>query len=311
MKQLFLLVTGFFFLHLLPAAAQDAPPVYSQFYLNPYVYNPAYAGSDGYLSLYLAHRRQWMGIEGAPVTSSVSLHTPLTEKIATGFLLSHDKAGILQATSASGTFAYVLPFGREHNLRMGLSAGINNQRLDLSEATQEQLAYLSNRTEVQNHFLAKFGLNYRYKTFNLGIASNSLMRRPSYKGEAPREGALAPWHDMVVNAMYYFPLVPKQIAAEPYAIFHQFENSRRLEGGLLFYFQDVCWAGASYRSDYGLTGMFGMELMKRIRFAYAYELGNSAVNGFTNSTHELQLAIQLGPEKTYSKKVIRKPRYEF
>ncbi len=310
MKQLLFFITGVLLAGVLPVAAQGIPPVYSQFYLNPYVYNPAYAGSDGYLSLYLAHRRQWVGIEGAPVTSSVSLHSPLSEKTATGFLLSHDEAGILRSTSATGTFAYVLPFGREHNVRMGLSAGLNRQSLDLSEATPEQQVYLANRMGAKNIFLAKFGLNYYYKKLNIGVASNGLLRTPTFQGEASPSGAFAPLHDLVVNAIYYFNLVPGKVAAEPFALYHRFENSRRIEGGMLFYFQDVFWTGASYRNNYGISCMFGMEIMKSVKFAYAYEIGNSAISGFQNSTHELQLAFKLGQEKKYSKQIIRKPRFE-
>lgn len=310
MKQLLLIFYGVIFAGLLTAAAQDIPPVYSQFYLNPYVYNPAYAGSDGYLSLYLVHRRQWMGIEGAPVSSSVSLHTPLSEKMATGFHLSHDQAGLLQSTSASGTYAYIIPFGDQHDLRMGISAGVGRQGLDLSEATPDQQAYLANRAASKIHFIAKSGINYHYKNINIGIASNNLLRSPALAGDTPERGLFAPLHDMVVNVVYYFPLVPGKISAEPYAIYHRFENNKRMEGGMLLYYQDLLWTGASYRSEYGLTAMFGMEIMKSIRFAYAYELGNAAISGFMNSTHELQLAIKLGPEKKYIKKVIRKPRFE-
>lgn len=299
-----------FFLATITAEAQDIPPVYSQFYMNPTIYNPAFAGSDGYTSLYLVHRRQWIGIEGAPLSSSLSLHSPLSKTTAAGLQLSHEKFGVLQNVTAEGQFAYILPLGTEHNLRMGLAAGLNQFSMDLSEATPEQRAYLANRTANQRHFQAKFGINYHYRALNIGISSNSLFQNSLMNG-TDKELSLSPLQDMVLNAIYYIPLIPDQLHLEPYLIYHRFASFRRAEAGTLFYFKNTFWTGASYRSDYGLTGYFGLKLKDTVKFAYAYEAGNSAIGGLRNGSHELLIAIQLGKEKSYNKEVIRKPRFEF
>lgn len=290
--------------------AQDIPPVYSQFYLNPFVYNPANAGSDGYTSLYLAHRRQWMGIEGAPVTSSLSLHSPLSKTTAAGMLLSLDQTGVLQHMNAAVSFAYVIPLGREHNFRMGLSAGLSRQSMDLSKATPEQMAYLAEHVAEQNNFQARFGINYHYRNLNIGLASNNLSRAPGLSGHPTEKRLIDPLHDLVLNAIYHINLVPKQIQAEPYLIYHRFEESQRAEAGMLFYYKNFIWTGASFRSDYRVTTFFGVNLLNKVKLAYAYELGSAAISGLLHSTHEIQLAIKLGKERTFSKEIIRKPRFE-
>lgn len=291
--------------------AQDIPPVFSQFYMNPFVYNPAFAGSDGYASLYLIHRRQWMGIEGGPNTSGLSFHSPLSKTFAGGLNVHYDQAGMINTINAAAAFAYIIPLGRQHDFRMGLSAGTSRQTLNFDGATPEQANYLSGREAEVNRFHAKFGLNYHYKTFNIGLASNNLSRDPGLSGEAGLKKHIAPLHDLVFNAIYNFTITPKLIFAEPYIIHHRFEEQQRTEGGMLFYYKNNLWTGASYRSDYGLTTHFGLNLKDYVKFAYAYELGNKAVGGLLNSTHELQIAIKLGKEKNYSKEIIRKPRFEF
>lgn len=291
------------------AKAQDIPPVYSQFYMNPTIYNPAFAGSDGYTSLYLTHRRQWIGIEGAPLNSALSLHAPLSRTTAGGVMLSHERMGVLQNITAEGQFAYIVPFGTEHNLRMGLAAGLNQFSMDLSEATPEQRAYLANRTANHRNFQAKFGINYHYKSLNIGISSNSLFQN-SLNG-ADEQLSLSPLQDMVLNAIYYLPVIPHQLHLEPYMIYHRFANYQRIEAGTLFYFKNTFWTGASYRSDYGPTGYFGIRLKESVKFAYAFEAGNSTMGGMRHGSHELLVAIQLGKEKNYNKEVIRKPRFEF
>ena len=43
-------------------------PTYSQYMLNPFLINPAAAGSEGTTSVNLTGREQWVGINGAPST---------------------------------------------------------------------------------------------------------------------------------------------------------------------------------------------------------------------------------------------------
>ena len=47
-------------------------PLYSQYLYNKFLINPAVAGSDGYTSLNLTAREQWVGYYGAPQTFSFS-----------------------------------------------------------------------------------------------------------------------------------------------------------------------------------------------------------------------------------------------
>jgi len=60
-------------------AQQDAQ--YTQYMYNTLVVNPAYAGSRGLLSLNGLHRSQWIGVDGAPTTQTLSLHSPVGKKV--------------------------------------------------------------------------------------------------------------------------------------------------------------------------------------------------------------------------------------
>ena len=50
-------------------------PLYSQYLYNKFLINPAVAGSDGYTSINLTAREQWVGISRAPQTYSLSIQT--------------------------------------------------------------------------------------------------------------------------------------------------------------------------------------------------------------------------------------------
>ena len=65
----------------------------SQYLYNDFAINPAVAGSKNYSPLSLSVRRQWLGIDEAPVTQNLMLH---------GFLGQHTGGGIHMYNDASG-----------------------------------------------------------------------------------------------------------------------------------------------------------------------------------------------------------------
>lgn len=56
-------------------AQQDAQ--YTQYMFNTMSVNPAYAGSRGQLSIAALYRSQWVGLDGAPKTQTLNLHSPI------------------------------------------------------------------------------------------------------------------------------------------------------------------------------------------------------------------------------------------
>ena len=100
-------------------------PTYSQYIINGLAINPAYAGRNNVLDITAAHRRQWVGFEGAPVTTSFNMNTPLRIKaISVGVSVIDDRIGSFQNQLISGIYSYRLRF-RKFKLSFGLQNGIN------------------------------------------------------------------------------------------------------------------------------------------------------------------------------------------
>ena len=88
-------------------AQQD--PIFSQYMFNPFVVNPAYAGSRDAVSTVLLYRTQWVGMNGAPTTGSLSMHAPVkATKMAWGVNVMSDQIGPTTTTFVQGTYAYRL-----------------------------------------------------------------------------------------------------------------------------------------------------------------------------------------------------------
>ncbi len=67
-------------------------PQYSQYMFNGLAYNPAYAGSRDALSATLLMRKQWVQLNGSPLTGSLALHGPSrNERHGFGLSIEHDR----------------------------------------------------------------------------------------------------------------------------------------------------------------------------------------------------------------------------
>lgn len=136
-------------------------PHYTQYVVNPYIINPAITGIDNYTDLKMSVRDQWVGINGAPMTSYLTIHGPIGKKdyrtSATsyeipgqnprgqyywenytaaephhglGMTLINDRTGSFNFFSATASYAYHLGLNPTTNLSGGFSAGITTVSLD-------------------------------------------------------------------------------------------------------------------------------------------------------------------------------------
>ena len=88
-------------------AQQDAQ--FTQYMYNTINVNPAYAGSRGALSMFALHRTQWVGLDGAPVTNTVSINTPINlSNLGLGVSLINDKIGPTTENAISADLSYTI-----------------------------------------------------------------------------------------------------------------------------------------------------------------------------------------------------------
>src|SRR6185295_13637289 len=106
-------------------------PHYTQYMYNMNVINPAYAGSKDHLSGGLLYRNQWVGIDGAPTTFSLSGSSPVGKNVGAGLSLVSDQIGPVKEQDVYADFSYTLNLGGEHRLALGLKAGATFQKVGL------------------------------------------------------------------------------------------------------------------------------------------------------------------------------------
>ncbi|TNE49794.1 MAG: type IX secretion system membrane protein PorP/SprF, partial [Bacteroidetes bacterium] len=92
--------------------AQQAPQ-YSMYLLNPYAYNPAYAGMGNSLVATGVYRQQWSSLRGAPESQHLNMHLPLYMiSSGVGLKAENDIIGAHRTTQAMLTYSLHREFGR-------------------------------------------------------------------------------------------------------------------------------------------------------------------------------------------------------
>jgi len=87
-------------------AFSQQDPQYTQYMYNMNVVNPAYAGSQGTLSIGLLGRTQWVNLPGSPETITAAIHAPVGRNVGLGFSVISDKIGPVKEQNAFADFSY-------------------------------------------------------------------------------------------------------------------------------------------------------------------------------------------------------------
>lgn len=304
--------TAFIFIYFISILSYgQRMPFFIHHATNPYLYNPAFAGSENCPVLFTTHRQQWIGVEGAPVSSNLSFHMPTgyANPISLGADITSDRIGILNNTVIRATFAYLLSLGtkHEHFIRFGLSAGVGLQQFNLTDANINDDYFLQNSLRKKTFYDGRFGFQYHIKNLNLGFALPHIFSNPLLSSNGFNTIEADPLSRFIASANYHFNLsATENLIFEPILLYHfSKEMENQLEAFGVLHIRDALWIGGGYQQHTGVAGIMGFKI-KSIKAGYGYGTGSSSINGISSGTHEVQLSITLGKKQEVIK---RSPRF--
>ncbi|HEY3404250.1 MAG TPA: PorP/SprF family type IX secretion system membrane protein [Ohtaekwangia sp.] len=295
-------------------------PVYNSFYINPYLYNPAEAATD-FTYVYLHHRQQWMGVDGAPSLSAITFNTMFNESRAgVGAKISSYTRGILTSNDITVSYAYGIPVSQKSSLTFGLSGGVISNTIDINEVSDPNDPVIANYLANNLQPVANFGMLLRTSTgVNLGVALPQLFT-PKFSSESSFSStAVSPFDNIFITAYYKRKVEGKIVnrkkggmrsrvktkeSIAPLELYLNYKYSaagnNQLEALLKFNLSQNFWLGASYRMPYGFTGNLGINVQRFI-FSYSYEPNSQPEAGFSQGTHEVALGLRLGEQKKFKR----------
>jgi type IX secretion system PorP/SprF family membrane protein len=153
-------------------AQQDAQ--YTQYMYNTVSVNPGYAGSRGNLSIAALHRSQWLGLEGAPKTQTLNVHSPIGYGgVGLGLSIVNDQIGPTSETYFDADFSYTIQLAAERRLSFGLKGSVHLLDIRFSELTTDpNNPDATLQQDIQNRLSPNIGAGvyYHTDTFYAGLS---------------------------------------------------------------------------------------------------------------------------------------------
>jgi type IX secretion system PorP/SprF family membrane protein len=277
----------------LPAFAQN-PIIYSQYFLNPYQFNPSFAAQSGHFEANLFYRKQWMGIENAPEAASLNFQAPLGRNVAVGVLASSSKTVLLRNSTGLATIGYRVRLGYYHHLNFGLSGGVGLNNFNLDAVAMSNDPALASVVQRNMYVVNQFGLNYQFRNLNVGFALPELLDTKPNSTENFQEVKFNPFHQKFATVSYTMN-VTRDIQLQPIVIFRATNTvDHQIEGMLTATWKNVIWVGGSYREGYGITAFLGIKARNLIKAGYGYDRPIGKLAKATTGSHELYLGTRFG-----------------
>ncbi|MEZ7967433.1 MAG: type IX secretion system membrane protein PorP/SprF [Flavobacteriales bacterium] len=271
-------------------------PQITQFMLNNYAINTAFAGKESAIEARILNRDQWTGITDAPRTFNLSVQgMTQNPKVGVGGIIFSDNAGPTRRMGLNLSYAYHLNLTDKWKLGLSVAGGalqfsIDGTRIDLDQADDPAL-FSEKRTQLV--FDASFSALVYRENFYFGVTLPQLMQNNLDLYESIAEEGNKLEDHYYVTAGYKHELSDKW-AVEP-AILTKYVSPAPLKTDLSLrvIYESKVWLGGTYRTNDAIAMFAGYNYNDQISIGYAYDITTSSIKSFSDSTHELTLAFKV------------------
>ena len=291
-------------------------PVYSQYTFNKFLINPAAAGSEGYTTISLVAREQWIAFKGTPKTHSLAIDSRLLRnsfisknasirrrkrlssrsgRVGWAANVFNDHTGPLDRTGIEGTYSYHLGL-QNSQLSFGISGmfyqfKLNKNKVVLADEQYDQLVDgIKGTLYIPD---ANFGVMYTSHDYYGGFSIKQIFQSSIQFGDknSNSEYRFKRHYNLLAGYIYNindnFTVEPSFLFKIPTSSKPQFELNSKV------YYKENYWAGLSYRTGKTLVFYFGINFDKYY-FGYAFDYNFNKLMNQTFGTHEFMAAVRFG-----------------
>ncbi|MDY0781013.1 type IX secretion system membrane protein PorP/SprF [Tenacibaculum sp. IB213877] len=285
-------------------AQQD--PQYTQYMYNTLSVNPAYAGSNDHTIINILARTQWVGVDGAPQTQTLSYDTPLGYSgVGLGINLINDKIGPSNELFLDANVSYTIRTSNRGNLSFGLKLGGRYLNVDWSKTNPQSGSDIELRNNITK-FLPTIGAGVFYYKPNwyLGLAIPNFLRTDHYDDNV--NGG-----DVATERMHYFLIggyvfnLTDDIKFKPAFLTKIVDGAPlSLDVSANFLFNDKFRLGVAWRWGDSISALLGLQVSRSMQIGYAYDLTTSNYSNYNSGSHEIMLRFEI-----FKQKVMKSPRF--
>ncbi|MEY4011985.1 MAG: hypothetical protein RIT22_1109 [Bacteroidota bacterium] len=271
-------------------AQQDAQ--FTQYMYNTININPAYAGSRGALSILALHRTQWVGLDGAPVTTTISMNTPFNESnLGLGLSIVNDKIGPTQENTISADISYSIPTSETFKLSFGMKATANLFSLDVNKLNPVDND--PSLHDFNNKFTPNIGAGiylHSDKAY-VGFSVPNFIETDRYN-----DNEVAIFKEKINYYLiggYVFDIT-SNIQFKPAGLLKIVQGAplqADISGN--FMFMEKLTVGIAYRWSAAMSGMVGFQISEGLHIGYGYDLETTHLDKYNSGSHEIFLRYEL------------------
>jgi type IX secretion system PorP/SprF family membrane protein len=320
MSRIRILLTAIVICFISAAGYGQQVPMYSQYIMNGFLVNPSIAGRDGYTTINLTVREQWIGMQDPPTTYAASFQTRILRnsyisrstavrkkivkptkggRVGLGGYFFSDYNGIMQRTGGEFVYAYHIPMGLTdgvpNSLSLGLAFTAYQYAINFKGAIYDHNDPLIN-TYDRSVFIPDFNFGASFTTvrYYLGFSMTNLLRGSLALADTGSVKRRELGHYFLSGGIK-IPLADKWML-EPSAFIKSsdmFFTAIQADITTRVYFKDDYWAGLSYRTSDALVAMIGLRWDK-FYFGYAFDFPLTEIRTRTPGSQELTLGVKFG-----------------
>ena len=273
-------------------------PMYSQYMFNMLGVNPAYAGSREASSFNFFQRSQWIGLQGAPQTTSFSFDQSILNKRAGwGIQFYDDKIGVEKADGINIMGSTKIQVSENGILSGGLSFGLMNYRIDLMNVTgrftPNDPAFYSNL----NKWTPSLGIGIYYNTDNFyaGVSIPNILKSRLTAFDLIRSGLQKVNQKHIFLTTGFVIPINEDLKLKPSTMIKIVEGAPiEADFNTNIWLRDVIGLGVSYRTGDAIVGMAEIQVNQNLRFGYAYDMTISPLKFYNNGSHEIMIRYEIG-----------------
>lgn len=265
---------------------------YTQYIYNTTSINPAYAGSRECISIFGAHRAQWLGLDGAPTTNILSVEAPLRGKVGGGLSFFNDKIGPIEKSSISADVSYTIETSEDYRLSFGIKGSLNSFHINQNKLNPKSLndKLLQN---YRNYFSPNIGAGFYYysEKLYLGASIPNFFQMYNYDDRTIKiNESLFNFYviggyvfDISSNLKFKPAFISKVVSGAPLQL--------DVSGNFLINNKFVI--GASWRWSAAVSAIVGFQISKGIYLGYGYDYETTNLSNYNSGSHELFFRFEL------------------
>jgi type IX secretion system PorP/SprF family membrane protein len=271
---------------------------FTQHMYNTTSINPAYAGSRGTTNLFALHRLQWIGINGAPVKSAVSINMPAGNNVGLGFSIVNEKIGPSIENNISADFSYTIPTWGLYKLSFGLKATAGLLDVDFNKLNIEHEGDYLFENNIDNKFSPNIGLGlYLYSDNSyFGLSTPYLLETEHFDKYASSDAdsyIMKQYINFYVMAGHVFDL-NSALEFKPTLLVKAVKNeTTEVDLSANFLFHKKFTTGMNYRWNKSVGFLAGFQATDSWFFGYTYDMETTELSNYNSGSHEFFLRWEL------------------